>query len=110
MLSLIEIHRVLRNDDRWDASNAVFRDGRVVLYDKSVRSPEMAWIDYGLTILRTQLLSERVMPRAIADLADLMHDLSAEGRLAGYEVEGRFHEVGSPEGLAELEGYLARTP
>jgi NDP-sugar pyrophosphorylase family protein len=101
---------VLRNEDRWDASNAVFRDGRVVLYDKSVRSPEMAWIDYGLTILRTELLSERVMPRAIADLADLMHDLSREGLLAGYQVEGRFHEVGSPEGLAELEGYLARTP
>jgi hypothetical protein len=40
------------NEDRWDASNAVYRDGRVVLYEKSsdARTAEMAWIDYGLSI------------------------------------------------------------
>ena len=39
---------VLRNDGRWDTSNTVFADGRVVAYDKEAPTPEMHWIDYGL--------------------------------------------------------------
>ncbi len=101
---------VYRNDDRWDASNAAFEDGRIVLYDKhgvSSAGEELRWIDYGLSILSADVIRERVAPRAVADLADLYHDLSVEGKLAGFEVEERFYEVGSPAGLAELERRLA---
>src|SRR5207247_1603772 len=41
---------VMRNEDRWDASNAIYRSGRVELYDKArpaERRAEMRWIDYG---------------------------------------------------------------
>jgi hypothetical protein len=36
-----------------------------------------------------------------------MRDLSAAGKLAGYEVHERFYEIGSPQGLADLEHHLA---
>jgi MurNAc alpha-1-phosphate uridylyltransferase len=101
---------VYRNEDRWDASNAAFEDGRVVLYDKhgvSPRGEPLRWIDYGLSILSADVIQERVAPRTVADLADLYHDLSVEGKLAGFEVDERFYEVGSPAGLAELERHLA---
>jgi MurNAc alpha-1-phosphate uridylyltransferase len=101
---------VYRNENRWEPSNAVLEGGRVVLYDKRrrhARSPECRWIDYGLSVLRAELVEQRVPQGEAGDLADLFHVLSLEGKLAGLEVEERFYEVGSPEGLAELERYLA---
>jgi N-acetyl-alpha-D-muramate 1-phosphate uridylyltransferase len=40
------------------------------------------------------------------DLAELYEQLSISGRLAGYEVTGRFYEIGSLEGLAETNRLL----
>lgn len=98
---------VLRNEDRWDRSNAVFEKGSVVLYDKRPqhRNPRMAWIDYGLSVLRRDVV-EGIPGGAIVDLGDIYRELSVRGDLAGYEVSTRFYEVGSPEGIAELEQYL----
>ena len=103
---------VFRNDGRWDASNAVYADGRVLLYDKqrpADRLEEMHWIDYGLSVLSRELIGEYCVPGASADLAELMHDLSREGRLAGFEVDQRFYEAGSPEGMADLERFLSES-
>jgi MurNAc alpha-1-phosphate uridylyltransferase len=91
---------VLRNEGRWDRSNVVFERGRVVLYDKKTADPRMLFIDYGLTMLSRQVAAR--LP-AIADLADLYRDLSLAGELAGFEVTRRFYEIGSPEGLRDLE-------
>jgi MurNAc alpha-1-phosphate uridylyltransferase len=100
---------VLKNDNRWDASNVHYEDGMVVDYDKlnAGRRPELAWIDYGLTVLARDLVAGRIQPGAASDLADLYRELSLEGTLAGFEVDRRFYEVGSPEGLRELEQRLA---
>lgn len=100
---------VLRNRDEWDLSNVVIRDGRVALYDKrrpAEHLPQMEWIDYGLHALNATVLRERIRAGSVADLADLMRDLSAEGRLAAFEVTERFYEIGSPEGLSALERRL----
>ncbi len=102
---------VMRNRNRWEASNVIYSDGRVIAYDK--RRPEewrdqMEWIDYGLTILSSGAVTARVPPGAVGDLADLMRDLSVAGQLAGYEVSERFYEIGSPEGLADLERHLSQ--
>lgn len=99
---------VLRNEGRWDTSNAIYSDGRVVLYDKrpAVRRAEMKWIDYGLSVLTGDLIAKRIASGSVADLADLMRDLSREDLLAGYEAHERFYEAGSPEGLRDIEAYL----
>src|SRR5258708_23342111 len=39
---------VLRNEGRWDRSNVIYEDGRVVLYDKAANAA-MQYIDYGLS-------------------------------------------------------------
>ncbi len=97
---------VVHNEGQWDRSNVVFCNGRVVCYDKRRPTPAMACIDYGASLFRAEALA-RVPPDEPYDLADLCHDLAAEGGLAGYEVTRRFYEVGSPEGLRETEAYLA---
>jgi NDP-sugar pyrophosphorylase family protein len=98
---------VLQNEDRWDRSNLVFEDGKVVLYDKrhAPRDPRMTWIDYGFSVLRGDVIEE--IPRgAIVDLGEVYRALSERGELAGHEVSERFFEVGSSEGVIELEHFL----
>jgi NDP-sugar pyrophosphorylase family protein len=96
---------VLRNEGRWDRSNVLFRDGRLLRYDKRAPSPDMAHIDYGVALLRREGL-ERIPPGGPYDLADLYHDLVDEGRMTGFEVARRFFEIGSPEGLAETRAWF----
>jgi NDP-sugar pyrophosphorylase family protein len=100
---------VFRNEGRWDKSNVIFEGDRVVLYDKKHATrpaSDFAFIDYGLMGLERRLIECDVPPQGVADLATLFHDLSLRGQLAGLEVHERFHEIGSPEGLKELEQWL----
>lgn len=104
---------ILRNDGQWDESNVLFEAGRIISYDKRRRSPGAArarHIDYGLSVLDRSVIESRVAAGRPADLADLFHDLSIEGQLAGFEVTQRFYEVGSPRGLADLEAHLRSSP
>jgi NDP-sugar pyrophosphorylase family protein len=98
---------VYRNEDRWDRSNAVLDGGLVVVYDKrpSARDERMAWIDYGFSVLRREVV-EGIPSGQVVDLADVYGSLGARGELAGYEVAERFFEAGSPQGLADLERRL----
>jgi NDP-sugar pyrophosphorylase family protein len=95
---------VLRNEDRWDTSNAVYADGRVVAYDKHAPRPEMRWIDYGLGGLERTALD--LAPEGTRNLPDLYHQLAGEGLLYGFEATERFYEIGTPEGLAATDAFL----
>lgn len=99
---------VYRNEDRWDRSNAVFEDGAITHYEKSLKTRDrrMKWIDYGFSVLRRDVI-ERLPGDAIVDLADVYRALSSSGELAGYEVSERFYEAGSPQGVTDLERHLA---
>jgi NDP-sugar pyrophosphorylase family protein len=95
---------VLRNDGRWDRSNVEFDGKLVTRYSKE--EGKFSWIDYGLSILRRDVLTLVPQGRP-ADLAHLYSALSGERLLSGFEVDERFYEIGSPEGLDELERLLA---
>ena len=41
---------VFRNEGQWDTSNVWFEDGRIRLYDKRERLPQMQHIDWGLSV------------------------------------------------------------
>lgn len=94
----------ISNADRWDRSNVLFENGRLVVYDKTRNHPrvsEMRHIDYGVSLLTAEAV--RRLPKGSSDLSTLCHQLSVDGRLAGYEVCNRFYEIGSPTGLDEFE-------
>jgi NDP-sugar pyrophosphorylase family protein len=100
---------VLRNNGQWDISNVVYRGDRVVVYDKDllVRPKEMVYIDYGLLVLTRSLIVQAVPAGGASDLSHMLRDLAATGRLAALEASERFYEVGSPQGLRELEAHIA---
>jgi NDP-sugar pyrophosphorylase family protein len=95
---------VLRNEGRWDVSNAVLRDGMVVRYDKESPTSDMQWIDYGLGGLTDAALG--VAPERERDLSALYRQLAKRGELMGFEAEERFYEIGSPDALAETDAFL----
>ncbi len=97
---------VLRNGGRWDRSNVIYKNGRVVLYDKQ-GDASMEYIDYGLSAMHRALLAG--ITENVFDLAAIFHELSMRGQLAGFEVSERFYEIGSPQGLHDLEEYLNQT-
>ena len=96
---------VLRNADRWDRSNVVFEQGRLLRYDKQHRTRDMRHIDYGLGVMTADAL--RPYPeRQPFDLASVYQALLARGQLDAFEVQDRFFEIGSPSGLEETRRYL----
>jgi NDP-sugar pyrophosphorylase family protein len=97
---------VCRNDDRWDRSNVLFVNGRIVAYDKQRQVPAMHHIDYGLGAFRRSAFENRSENHAF-DLAEVYQDLLAGSDLAGFEVSTRFYEIGSHSGLEETRSYLA---
>jgi len=108
VLGLPALMTVFANDGQWDASNVVFDGTLVVEYRKGLTTPPppMRFIDYGLLELDRQLVVDRVPTGRASDLAELLEPLSLEALLGGFEVDRRFFEIGSPEGIAELDRFL----
>jgi NDP-sugar pyrophosphorylase family protein len=98
---------VILNENKWDKSNVIFKDGMVLEYNKKEPKSAMKFIDYGLGVLSQSLFDKYFEEKAAFDLADLYQLLSIENQLAGFEVNKRFYEIGSHQGIKETELYLS---
>jgi len=98
---------VFRNAGRWDASNVVLDPARewVVRYEKGVRDPAFDCIDYGAMALRREVIAALPAEKS-AGLDAVQHDLATRTRLRACVARERFFEIGSPEGLADLDRHL----
>jgi len=96
---------VYENHGHYDTSNVQFEAGEIKVYDKKNKTPQMHHIDYGLGVFRAAAFDG--FPRdTIVDLAEVQKSLVLKKQLAGYEIKERFYEIGSPEGLNELDALL----
>ena len=97
---------VYRNRGKWDTSNVEMVDGRILRYDKEKRTPSMDFIDYGIGLFWPEVFAS--LPEGQpSDLAEIYQKLVADHSLVAYEVKQRFYEIGSFEGLRELDRLLA---
>lgn len=100
---------VFENHEAYDTSNVWFEDGRIRVYDKKNKVPQMHHIDYGLGLFRSTAFAG--LPRdAVVDLAEVQKSLVSRGELAGFEIKQRFYEIGSHAGLKELDELLKQRP
>ena len=97
---------VFENKGLYDASNVWFENGEIKVYDKKAKLPEMKHIDYGLGLFKASAF-EGYSKTDVVDLAEVQKKLVSQHELCGYEMKERFYEIGSPEGLAELNTLLA---
>jgi MurNAc alpha-1-phosphate uridylyltransferase len=95
---------VLRNRGRWETSNARYRRGRVLAYDKHAPTADMSWIDYGLGGLSVGALG--CVAESESELAVLYRALARRGDLCGYPATRRFYEIGTPGALRETDVFL----
>ncbi len=96
---------VFKNDGKWDASNVVTDGIWVTRYEKGCRETAFDHIDYGATALRRELIAALPSgePRG---LDALQQELARRKRLRACVARERFFEIGSLEGLAELDRHL----
>jgi len=92
---------VFENRNHWDNSNVEFTEPEIKAYDKKNRTPNMTYIDYGLTVYRSTVF-EAYSAAAPLDLSDVLKDLATRKDLAGYEARTRFYEIGSLSGIDEF--------
>jgi len=93
------------NEGQWDTSNVEFAGGRILAYDKKLRTERMRHIDYGMGAFQASAF-DRVPAETSWDLAVLYQDLLQAGELAAFESTHRFYEIGSFRGIEELSSYL----
>lgn len=105
--SALAVMTVFRNENSFDKSNVLWRNGRLLRYSKQDATADMTHIDYGLSLLRRSAV-ERIPAGQTSDLAELYSALVAGGEMTGFEVTKRFYEIGSPSGLREAEEFLRR--
>jgi NDP-sugar pyrophosphorylase family protein len=100
---------VFKNEGRWDASNVWFEAGKIRRYDKRLPMAEMRHIDYGIAVLNAAVFTSFPNNQPF-DLADVYSRLVSQNQLIAYAVKQRFYEIGSLEGLAELDSLLRDKP
>ncbi|MDR1375308.1 MAG: nucleotidyltransferase family protein [Holosporaceae bacterium] len=98
---------IYHNKCLYDNSNIIFRDKKIICYDKKHPVPEMQYIDYGLGILQKRLLGN-LQSNKFYDLMDTYADLIKKNELASFVAKKRFYEIGSPHGLKQLSKLLQK--
>jgi len=96
---------VFKNHNAFDSSNIVFKDGKIVIYDKKNKTEEMEYIDYGLGILKKSAF-EGVTAREAFDLVEIYQDIIYKNQMSAYEVFERLYEIGSLSGLADTQKHI----
>ncbi len=98
---------IYKNDGQWDSSNVVADASRtwVARYEKGQTDPAFDHIDYGATALRRGVIAALPLGEPHG-LDAIQRDMARRKRLRACMARDRFFEIGSPEGLAELDRHL----
>jgi len=98
---------IFKNEDLFDTSNVLYKNGKI-LYSKMNRSADMNYIDYGFSAVTKSIFnSYKIFDKF--DLSDVFEKLSVDGQLGAFEVTNRFYEIGSFQGITDIEFYLKKT-
>ena len=92
---------VYKNYDKYDNSNIVVKNGRVMRYNEE-KTKDMVYIDYGVSIFRKKALD--IIPKDMFySTKDLYSKLTKQNNLLAYEVKKRFYHIGTLEALDEFK-------
>lgn len=96
---------VFKNDGRWDASNVSVSGDLVSKYEKGTTDAACDHIDYGATALRSSVIGALAEGER-AELSEVQQRLAQRGQLRALLAHERFYEIGSEQGLRDLEAKL----
>lgn len=96
---------VIKNDNKWDRSNVLFKNSRLIEYNKQSPSNKMRYIDYGLSVVSASIF-DSYSNNSFFDLSSVYESLSTKKQIEGFKVYKRFYEIGTPNSIKETEKYL----
>lgn len=96
---------VFKNENRFDNSNVKITGDLVSHYDKNSNDPSVQYIDYGLSMMKKDVL-KNISAGQVYPLENLYKMLVANGQMHAYEVHQPFYEIGSAEGIESFERYI----
>jgi NDP-sugar pyrophosphorylase family protein len=96
---------VYKNENKYDKSNVEFQNDQIISYDKINRTDKMQHIDFGCGVFNKKAF-DRFSNKF--DLYDVYKKMLQEKQLSAYTSNSRFYEVGSFQGIRELENYFMR--
>lgn len=100
---------VYQNRGQLGPSNVALDGDWVAKYETSAAAPELDCIDCGAIALRRSALAD-IEEGAPWGIEALLRKLARKRQLRAFAVPERFYEIGSPEGLSDLQRHLARQP
>jgi N-acetyl-alpha-D-muramate 1-phosphate uridylyltransferase len=96
---------VYKNENKYGKSNVEFQNDQIISYDKINRTDKMQHIDFGCGVFNKKAF-DRFSNKF--DLYDVYKKMLQEKQLSAYTSNSRFYEVGSFQGIRELENYFIR--
>jgi NDP-sugar pyrophosphorylase family protein len=101
---------IYRNQNAFDSSNILMKGCRILKYNKKSRDPAMEYIDYGFIVIYKEVFFQYQVNEPF-DLSQVLSRMADSGQVAAFEVEKRFYEIGSTQGISETKEYIRnRTP
>lgn len=95
---------VYENDWEIEPSKILLQDGFIKEFNKENPRPEMKFTEYGLNILRKDLLPQ--ITKKSFPIGEYFQILIKKNHLAAYVAKQRFYEIGCHEGLEEISKIL----
>ena len=96
---------VYKNHNKYDNSNVSLRENMVCRYDKGAKDKDMVYIDYGVSLLRKEILMF-IPDGTTYSLEDVFKELISQNSMLAYEAKERFYEIGSFNGLKEFTNFI----
>jgi NDP-sugar pyrophosphorylase family protein len=98
---------VNENHNAFGRSDLAVTNGYISKYDKRNQTPDMVWINYGVSILRKKALQFIPIDREV-DEEEFYGDLIKRGELLAKVVSTRFYEIGTPAALQEFKEFMSK--
>ncbi len=98
---------IYENSNKFDKSNVFLQSDGSLYYSKNYPLPQMTHIDYGFSVFSREAIHSIPVGES-SDLSKVLEKLSRKGLVGGLEIQERFYEVGSLNGIVELEKFLGR--
>lgn len=92
----------LYKSDDYNINNVIFKNENIITYNKTQKKLEMTHADSGLYLFDSSVFN--VYPDNLNfDLSRIFTDLLSNNQLAGYELQQKFYDMGTFQGLNELK-------
>jgi len=92
---------IYKNNNIGDKSNILYKNRKILNYDKNNPTSDMKHIDCGLIVVKKSVFDD--YPNNKFDLSSVVSDLVIEGCVSSYVSQTQFYEIGSKEGIKEFE-------